>query len=74
MPRAETAPATRSNASRPEARTVLERFGILDTPGRENLLEHSKCGTASIEDPTRVEHDALSQPELREGEAPAAGR
>lgn len=38
-------------AIQPEVLPVLERFGILDRLGRENVFRHTKCAIASIDAP-----------------------
>lgn len=38
-------------AIQPEVLPVLERFGIVDRLGRENVFEHTKCAIASIDAP-----------------------
>lgn len=38
-------------AIQPEIRPVLERFGILELLGPENVFEHTKCAIASIDHP-----------------------
>lgn len=38
-------------AIQPEVRPVLERFGIIDLLGPENVFEHTKCAIASIDHP-----------------------
>lgn len=38
-------------AIQPEIRPVLERFGILDLLGPQNVFEHTKCAIASIDHP-----------------------
>ncbi len=38
-------------AIQPDCLPVLERFGIIDKLGRENLFEHTKCAIASIDLP-----------------------
>lgn len=51
-------------AIQPEVRPVLERFGIIDLLGPENVFEHTKCAIASID------HPELPNPEH---EHPGAG-
>jgi SulP family sulfate permease len=38
-------------AIQPEVYPVLERFGLLDLLGRENVFEHTRCAIASIDAP-----------------------
>ncbi|MGE0705662.1 MAG: STAS domain-containing protein, partial [Vicinamibacterales bacterium] len=46
-------------AVQPEIRPVLERFGILDKLGRENVFEHTRCAIDSIDAPAgRMAHPA----------------
>ncbi len=47
-------------AIQPEVRPLLERFGIIDLLGPENVFEHTKCAIASIDHPElpHPEHDA----------------
>lgn len=44
-------------AIQPEIRPVLERFGILDLLGQENVFEHTKCAIASIDHPEQPPPD-----------------
>jgi SulP family sulfate permease len=36
-------------AMRPDTHVVVERFGLLDRLGRENVFEHTRCAIESIE-------------------------
>lgn len=38
-------------AIQPEVRAAMERFGLLDLLGRENVFEHTKCAIAAIDHP-----------------------
>ena len=38
-------------AIQPDLQPVLERFGLLDKLGRENVFEHTRCAIASIDAP-----------------------
>lgn len=38
-------------ALRPEVSATLERFGILDKLGRDNVFEHTRCAIASLDAP-----------------------
>lgn len=65
-------------AVQPEVLPVLERFGVIDLLGRENLFQHTKDAIASIDAPGG--HAAHPAPTVEPGpvvfassEAPAAG-
>jgi len=40
-------------ALQPGVRTALEKYGILDRVGRENVFEHTRCAIASIDAPAQ---------------------
>lgn len=54
-------------AIQPEVRPVLERFGIIDLLGPENVFEHTKCAIQSID------HPELPHPERGHGAHDAPG-
>lgn len=49
-------------ATRPAVLRSLERFGVLELLGRENLFEHTRCAIESIEHPGVV-REKLDRPE-----------
>jgi SulP family sulfate permease len=51
-------------AIQPELYSVLERFGVIDKLGRENVFEHTRCAIASIDAPDgRISHPRATFPE-----------
>jgi len=42
---------------------VLERFGLIDKLGRDNVFEHTKCALAAIEGPREEREEPAREPE-----------
>jgi sulfate permease, SulP family len=50
-------------AIQPELLPVLERFGVIDKVGRENVFDHTRCAIASIDAPEgRLTHPSYYAP------------